>query len=434
MARCSGCGEEMAAGLKFCTRCGKPAAVAGIRCVQCGAEQAPGKRFCVSCGSPLGAPASPAAAPPPPQGTRPANTPPVAMAPPPAGNPAMPYPPAGRPMTPTPPAGSPPASFPAGGTPSAYTGSPFPATQAVPAAAPKRGGGGLLVAVLLIAILGALGVGGYLAYRHLTGTPTPEEPGATTVAEAETSRGPVSARGQRPATATRSASEGAASSGSVRGAESPATSGEAATVQSRGTADSSSAPNSNSVPNRASNASGTAATVSNIPEATGDSRARPPLPNATPVSANESASTVAAGTGSRPWPSPSSPSLSSSSEPLEEPTAVAAPRGWGSQGAESTASSEPVTASAGVVGQPLSGVIIWSGPLRKNGVITIDGSSASVGSIRGALPGVPVRIETDFRDVGFSEMPSRSNGWKRFSMRGKMNGNVVVTLRWRALR
>jgi len=83
---------------------------------------------------------------------------------------------------------------------------------------------------------------------------------------------------------------------------------------------------------------------------------------------------------------------------------------------------------------PDSGVIVWAGPLRKDSVITIDGDSASAGSLRGALPGIPVSIETDFKDLGFAEMPSPANGWKRISIRGRRNSNVVVTLRWHALR
>jgi hypothetical protein len=82
---------------------------------------------------------------------------------------------------------------------------------------------------------------------------------------------------------------------------------------------------------------------------------------------------------------------------------------------------------------PSSGLIIWSGPLRRDTLITIEGDRASAGTLQGALPGVPVLIETDFKDVGFAEMPGPSNGWKRLSFRGTRNQNVVVTLRWRVL-
>jgi hypothetical protein len=80
-----------------------------------------------------------------------------------------------------------------------------------------------------------------------------------------------------------------------------------------------------------------------------------------------------------------------------------------------------------------SGVIIWSGPLRKDALVTIDGELTNTGTVRGSLPGVPVVVETDYKDVGFAEMPGPSNGWKRVVLRGRKNINVVVTLRWRAL-
>lgn len=87
----------------------------------------------------------------------------------------------------------------------------------------------------------------------------------------------------------------------------------------------------------------------------------------------------------------------------------------------------------GGAGPATSGVIIWSGPLRKDALVTIDGELTNTGTVRGSLPGVPVVVETDYKDVGFAEMPGPSNGWKRVVLRGRKNINVVVTLRWRAL-
>jgi len=80
---------------------------------------------------------------------------------------------------------------------------------------------------------------------------------------------------------------------------------------------------------------------------------------------------------------------------------------------------------------PGSGTLIWSGELRKGEVITIDGGQASSGTLQGALPGVPVILETDFKGIGFAEMPGPSNGWKRVSFRALRDQKVVVTLRWR---
>ena len=93
----------------------------------------------------------------------------------------------------------------------------------------------------------------------------------------------------------------------------------------------------------------------------------------------------------------------------------------------------PAASTAARYTGPTSGMVIWSGPLRKDGVITIDGGQASAGTVQGGLPGVPVMLETDNKDVGFAEMPGPSNGWKKVGIRGRKNQNVVVTLRWKVV-
>lgn len=94
---------------------------------------------------------------------------------------------------------------------------------------------------------------------------------------------------------------------------------------------------------------------------------------------------------------------------------------------------KPAAAAAARYSGPASGTLIWSGPLKKDSVVTIDGAQASAGTVQGALPGVPVTIETDFEDVGFAEMPGPSNGWKKVGIRGRKNQNVVVTMRWKVI-
>lgn len=80
-----------------------------------------------------------------------------------------------------------------------------------------------------------------------------------------------------------------------------------------------------------------------------------------------------------------------------------------------------------------SGVIIWSGQLEKGAAISISGNQSSVGTVNGALPGVPVLIEVDPKDVGVAEAPGPSNGWKGFSLRSRKGRHTVVTIRWRVL-
>jgi hypothetical protein len=92
----------------------------------------------------------------------------------------------------------------------------------------------------------------------------------------------------------------------------------------------------------------------------------------------------------------------------------------------------PASTAARYTG-PSSGMLMWSGKLDRNSVVTIDGSSASTGTLTGSLPGVPVTLETDLTNVGFAEMPSPSNGWKKVSLRSKKSQNIVVNIRWRVI-
>ncbi|MGH7822339.1 MAG: adenylate/guanylate cyclase domain-containing protein [Candidatus Binatia bacterium] len=61
--KCSSCGFENAAGIKFCGECGKPLK---LKCASCGFENAPGIKFCGECGDAL-ASSTPRPAPPDPR-------------------------------------------------------------------------------------------------------------------------------------------------------------------------------------------------------------------------------------------------------------------------------------------------------------------------------------------------------------------------------
>jgi hypothetical protein len=111
------------------------------------------------------------------------------------------------------------------------------------------------------------------------------------------------------------------------------------------------------------------------------------------------------------------------------------PSGGDANDAAISVDNPPLTTTRrrGTQPEPLSGVVIWSGQLRKNDIITIDGETTNTGMVRGELPGIPVTLETPVKDIRFTEMPGPANGWKRFSMQAIRNRKVVVTLHWRAL-
>jgi hypothetical protein len=76
--------------------------------------------------------------------------------------------------------------------------------------------------------------------------------------------------------------------------------------------------------------------------------------------------------------------------------------------------------------QPRSGRLIWTGDLRKNGLLALSPAGASIGSLNGRLPGFPVKISvhpaelvdggiaifsSDRTKAGTTESPNASNGW-----------------------
>lgn len=406
MPQCAGCGNEVAAGLKFCTGCGRPVAqpadAGTARCARCGAPQSAATRFCTGCGSPM-------ASPPPGQAQPPSQPRPIPASAPPGG---IPQGMQQRPMAPSPPVGPPqgyggPAAYgqPMGNAPAGAPPSGFPpAAQA----APRRGGiGGILVALFLLLVLAGVGVGGYLAYQRFYLNPDTAAEQAT---DAQGQAATASAADAR--TATRPGATGP--SGSQLAGSRRTSQGLPTAVLPGG---------SGGTGNGAQLGSNRTATPA--PERS----ARPPVSKPKPPSQVRGTGSVSGKiTAGMPPPSPSG----------------AGPAGWGAQPAPSPAapaSALPAPAPSPIrqpatpqVERPASGIIIWSGPLRKDTVITIDGESANAGTVRGALPGVPVIVETDYKDIGFAEMPGPSNGWKRISMRGRKNINVVVTLRWRALK
>lgn len=76
---------------------------------------------------------------------------------------------------------------------------------------------------------------------------------------------------------------------------------------------------------------------------------------------------------------------------------------------------------------PGAGMATWTGKLEKNETLTIDGGTPSTGSLSGAgLPGVPVRLVVDQTNLGISEMPSASNGYRRLVLKSHSKHDKIV--------
>jgi hypothetical protein len=70
--------------------------------------------------------------------------------------------------------------------------------------------------------------------------------------------------------------------------------------------------------------------------------------------------------------------------------------------------------------------------MQKNVSVIIEGGSANTGTINGGLPGVPVMVEVQPKDIAVAEAPGPSNGWNRVVLRSKSDRNIVVTLHWQS--
>ena len=81
------------------------------------------------------------------------------------------------------------------------------------------------------------------------------------------------------------------------------------------------------------------------------------------------------------------------------------------------------------------GVLIWSGILdgatdKVDRVLEIRGSTASFGDLRGALPGRPVSISVEPKDIGIAEAPGPRNGWSKVVLRSLNRRHTVVFITW----
>ncbi len=107
-----------------------------------------------------------------------------------------------------------------------------------------------------------------------------------------------------------------------------------------------------------------------------------------------------------PPPEQSAPPPSTEPEPSPAPPAPVQP-----MPARNTPPPRPVYSG------PQSGWLTWTGKLGKNATLTIDGASASTGSLVGELPGVPVDVTVDVQNIALVEEPRPTNGFRRLTLR-----------------
>jgi len=82
---------------------------------------------------------------------------------------------------------------------------------------------------------------------------------------------------------------------------------------------------------------------------------------------------------------------------------------------------------------PKKGVVIWTGEADKGMTVVIEGASASVGQVQGALPGVACIVRLSAPNVAVTEGPGPRNGYRRISLRFNKKGRFSVPVEWEVL-
>ncbi len=91
--------------------------------------------------------------------------------------------------------------------------------------------------------------------------------------------------------------------------------------------------------------------------------------------------------------------------------------------------------SAGQAPGPASGFISWTGNLPKNSILVIDGPRASIGTIEGnMLPGDPVTIDVDPKEVEIRQTPTEANAWKRLMLYSGSAKYSAISIHWQLLK
>ena len=82
---------------------------------------------------------------------------------------------------------------------------------------------------------------------------------------------------------------------------------------------------------------------------------------------------------------------------------------------------------------PSSGTLVWSGQIEKGATVEIQADRASMGTLHGKLPGVPVSVSLDVREFAIAEAPGPRNNWSKLVIRSKNRRHTVITVDWKVL-
>jgi serine/threonine protein kinase len=83
---------------------------------------------------------------------------------------------------------------------------------------------------------------------------------------------------------------------------------------------------------------------------------------------------------------------------------------------------------------PSSGVITWSGILEKNSILVITEQGATIGNVTGHLPGKPIQVEVEPKDLIIRQLPGVINDWKRMILYSANKQYSSITIRWQVIK
>jgi serine/threonine protein kinase len=83
---------------------------------------------------------------------------------------------------------------------------------------------------------------------------------------------------------------------------------------------------------------------------------------------------------------------------------------------------------------PASGILTWSGDLERNAILVIAGGDATIGKLDGRLPGKPIQIEVEPKDLTIRQAPSPANNWNRIILYSGNRRHSSITIRWKLVK
>jgi len=104
----------------------------------------------------------------------------------------------------------------------------------------------------------------------------------------------------------------------------------------------------------------------------------------------------------------------------------------GREDSQKPISTNPEQNEAGKIGFA-NGSIHWSGELDKNSILVLAEEGSSIGSMTGRLPGTPVQIEVEPKELSIRQMPGKANDWSTIMLYSGNRKYTSITIHWQTI-